>query len=247
MTLAKIKLDENCKMPLYHQLNEQIYELIQQGALKPGDILPSEREICDKYNISRGTVRQAIDILVNKGYVIRKRGKGTVIKHPVLNHDLIGDFSFGKGMIQQGLRVNSDILFAGGVSGKKRITNRLNLDNKEKLIRIWRVRRANDEPWIIEDSYMQESRFLGVDTYDLTSRLLSDVLSDFYQTRLTRMDAFIEPTLAQEKHSELLNIKEGAPALVLDRVLFDERDNPVVYSQAFVRGDRCRYCFKTNR
>lgn len=93
---------------------------------------------------------------------------------------------------------------------------------------------------------MQESRFLGVDTYDLTSRLLSEVLSDFYQTRLTRMDAFIEPTLAQEKHSKLLDIKVGTPALVLDRVLFDERSNPVVYSQAFVRGDRCRYCFNTN-
>ncbi|MFZ5646048.1 MAG: GntR family transcriptional regulator [Bacillota bacterium] len=247
MTLAKIKLNDNSKLPLYYQLTEQIYELIQQGTLKPGDVLPSEREICEKYNLSRGTVRQAINILVNKGYVTRKQGKGTVIKHPTLDHDLIGDYSFGKGMIRQGLKIGSVVLFSGVIIGKKRMTNRLSLNGKAKLIGISRIRCANGEPWIIEDSYLPEDRFPGLETYDFTSRLLVEVLADFYHTRLARIEAFIEPTLAQENHSKLLGIEVGSPALVLDRVLYDEKNTPVVYSQAFVRGDRCRYYFKINR
>jgi len=247
MSPIKIKLSENSKLPLYYQLTEQIYDMILEGTLKPGDVLPSEREICEKYNVSRGTVRQAINILVNKGYVNRKQGKGTVIKHPTLDHDLIGDYSFGKGMIRQGLRISSKVLSSGVIIGKKRMTNRLSLNSKAKLIKISRIRCANDEPWIIEDSYLPEGRFSGLDTYDFTSRLIVDVLADFYNTRLTRIEAFIEPTLAQDNHSKLLDIEAGSPALVLDRVLYDEKSIPVVYSQAFVRGDRCRYYFKINR
>jgi len=247
MTLLNLNIDDNSKLPLYYQLSEQIHEQIREGHLKPGDTLPSEREICEKYNLSRGTIRQAINLLVNKGYVSRKQGKGTIIKHPALDHDLIGDYSFGKGMIRQGLMISSTVLFAGVMVGKKRITNRLNLESKSRIIKISRIRRANDEPWIIEDSYLPENRFPGLDTYDYTSRLLVDVLADFYHTRLSRIEAFIEPTLAEENHSRLLGIGEGSPALVLDRVLYDDKNKPVVYSQAFVRGDRCRYYFKVNR
>lgn len=247
MKTLKIKLDDNSKLPLYHQLTEQIYELIQQGALKPGDVLPSEREICEKYNVSRGTVRQAINILVSKGYVSRKQGKGTVIKHPALDHDLIGDYSFGKGMIRQGLKISSIVLFSDVTIGKKRMTNRLGLHSKSKLIRISRIRCANDEPWIIEDSYLPEDKFSGLDSYDFTSCLLVEVLASHYCTRLARIEAYIEPTLAEDNHSRLLGIEVGSPALVLDRVLYDEKNTPVVYSQAFVRGDRCRYYFKVNR
>ncbi|GBF33668.1 transcriptional regulator [Desulfocucumis palustris] len=247
MVLFNINLDESSKLPLYHQLAEQLCEIIQRGNLKPGDVLPSEREICDKFNVSRGTVRQAINNLVSKGYVSRKQGKGTVIKHPVLDHDLIGDYSFGKGMLRQGLKVSSAVLFSGVIIGKKRITNRLALSSKAKLIKISRIRFANDEPWIIEDSYLPEERFSGLETYDFTSHLLVEVLANVYYTRLSRIEAYIEPTLAGEINSKLLGIDVGSPALVLDRVLYDEKGIPVVCGQAFVRGDRCRYYFKINR
>ncbi len=245
--LSNIQLNETAKIPLYYQLSDQIYDAIRQGVLKPGDMLPSERDFCEKCNVSRGTVRQAINILVNKGCLSRKQGKGTVIKHPVLNHDLIGDYSFGKGIIRQGLRISSLVLFSDVVAGKKRITSRLNLDNKARLIKISRIRCANEEPWIIEEAYLPESRFPNLNTLDFTTHLLVDVLMDSYQTRLARIEAFIEPTLANEDHAKLLDIEIGAPALVLDRLLFDENETPVVYSQAFVRGDRCRYYFKINR
>ncbi len=242
-----IKLDESSKLPLYYQLTEQFYELIKQGALKPGDTLPSEREICEEFNVSRGTVRQAINILVSKGYVTRKQGKGTVIKHPALDHDLIGDYSFGKGMLRQGLKVTSMVLFSDVIIGKKRVTNRLGLPAKARLIKISRIRFANDEPWIIEESYLPDEKFSGLEAYDYTSCLLVEVLAESYRTHLARIEAYIEPTLAEENHSKLLGIEIGSPALVLDRILYDDKNHPVVYSQAFVRGDRCRYYFKVNR
>ncbi len=245
MSFVKIQLNEDSKTPLYHQMSEQIFSAIENRKLKPGDPLPSERELCETYGVSRGTVRQAIQALANLGYITRKQGKGTIIKHPTLNHDLIGDFSFGAGMLRQGLRVKSIVIFSDVIVGRKSINGRLRLENKALLTKILRIRCANDEPWIIEYSYLSAEEFPGIEQLDFTSRLLVDYLSQDYGTRIGRVEAFIEPTVADEDHSALLGIKVGSPALVLDRILYDVKGSPVVYSQAFVRGDRCRYYFKT--
>lgn len=80
MSFTKVRLNEDSKTPLYHQMSEQIYSDIESRRLKPGDPLPSERELCETYGVSRGTVRQAIQALANLGYITRKQGKGTIIK-----------------------------------------------------------------------------------------------------------------------------------------------------------------------
>lgn len=247
MSLANFKLDEDSRVPLYYQISEQIFDRIQQGDLHPGDPLPSERELCEMYGVSRGTIRQAILALSEKGYIRRKQGKGTVIKHPTLHHDLIGDYSFGAGIMRQGMRISSIVLYLGVVIGKRSITNRLNLESKSDLIRLHRIRCANDEPWIIEDSFLPAGIFPNLERHDFSNALLIDTLAKDYHTRLKRIEAFIEPTVAAEEHARLLGVQVGSPALVLDRVLFDMENRPVVYSQSFVRGDRCRYCFKTSR
>ena len=247
MDLVKIELNELNKIPFYYQITEYLYDQIKKGNFNPGDSLPPERELCEKFGVSRGTIRQATNILAMKGFVRRKQGKGTVIAHPTLEHDLIGDYSFGKGMIKQGLKCASEVLFIGAIEGKKGITNRLKLPSKERLIKISRIRYANDEPWIIEDSYLPEKQFPGLHKLDFASRLLVENLAYSYNTLLSRIEAFVEPTLANEDSAKILGIKIGSPALVLDRVLFNDKNEPVVYSHAFIRGDRCRYYFKVSR
>lgn len=247
MDLVKIELNELNKIPFYYQITEYLHDQIKKGDFNPGDSLPPERELCEQFGVSRGTIRQAINILAIKGFVRRKQGKGTVITHPTLEHDLIGDYSFGKGMIKQGLKCTSKVLAISVIEGKKAITTRLKLPGKARLIKISRIRYANDEPWIIEDSYLPEKQFPGLYNLDFTSHLLVENLVYSYNTLLSRVEAFVEPTIAEEDYAELLGLKIGSPALVLDRVLFNDKNEPVVYSHAFIRGDRCRYYFKVSR
>lgn len=247
MAVTKLQLDEESKIPLYYQITEALLERIKEGDLKPGDALPSERELCEMYSVSRGTIRQAVQALAEKDYIRRKQGKGTMIKHPTLHHDLIGDYSFGAGIMRQGMSVSSIVLAHGVVIGKRSITNRLHLESKADLIRLHRVRCANEEPWIIEESYLPRKYFPDLEKYDFSRSLLTEILAKHYHTRLKRIEAFIEPTTADEEHARLLGIRIGSPALVLDRVMFNDENKPVLYNQSFVRGDRCRYCFKTSR
>ena len=81
--------DKDVPVPLYYQLKEIIREDIERGRLSPGRSIPSERELVDRYNISRMTVRQAISELVVEGYLYRQRGKGTFVAEPKIKQKLL--------------------------------------------------------------------------------------------------------------------------------------------------------------
>lgn len=242
-----ITLDRASMVPLYYQLKEQIYEQIKSGELKSGDLLPSESELCETYKLSRGTVRQAINMLAEKGYVVRERGKGTCVRRPSLNHDLLGDYSFGLGIKRQGLTLKTQTLLVEVIPGKKSVTDRLQLDKKANVIHLIRIRWADDEPWIYEETYLEADSYPGLEDYDFDKDLLTDILVEKYHVNLTQVSAYVEPTIINAKYAELLQIKEGLPALVMDRVIFQEGNLPAFYSHALIRGDRCRYYFNVTR
>ena len=156
-----IALDRQSMVPLYYQLKEQLLQQIQSGALQSGDLLPSETEMCQTYGLSRGTVRQAINMLAEKGYVIKERGKGTCVRRPSLNHDLLGDYSFGMGILKQGLTLKTQTLQKEIIPGKKSISDRLEIDRKAEVLHLIRIRWANEEPWIYEETYLEAAAFPG--------------------------------------------------------------------------------------
>ena len=169
-------IDKYSKVPLYHQLIENILESIRLGKLKPGDFLPPEEEICQLTGTSRGTVRQAINSLVDKGHVIRERGKGTQIKPPTLNHDLVGDFSFANGIKKIGLVPSTKVLSTEVIPGRNGVTGRLALAKKEMVFKMKRIRCADNEPWLYETTYISEEKFPGIHEFDFEANLLIDIL-----------------------------------------------------------------------
>src|SRR5690625_792519 len=95
-------IDKNSPLPIYYQLSEQIKRLIETEQLLPGDLLPSEREYAERYNISRMTVRQAISNLVTESLLYRKKGKGTFVAEKKFEQNLQGLTSFSEDMQLRG-------------------------------------------------------------------------------------------------------------------------------------------------
>ena len=242
-----IALDRQSMVPLYYQLKEQLLQQIQSGALQSGDLLPSETEMCQTYGLSRGTVRQAINMLAEKGYVIKERGKGTCVRRPSLNHDLLGDYSFGMGILKQGLTLKTQTLHKEIIPGTKSISDRLEIDRKAEVLHLIRIRWANEEPWIYEETYLEAAAFPGLAEHDFDKELLTKILVQDYHVHLARVFAFVEPTMITEKYAKLLQLKKDLPALVMDRVIYQQNNKPAFYSHALIRGDRCRYYFNVTR
>src|SRR3954471_13942573 len=103
-------INKNSPIPIYYQLEGYIKELIENGELQPGDVLPPEREYAEKYQISRMTVRQAFTQLVNEGYLYRLQGKGTFIAERKIEKPLQGITSFTEDMKARGLTPGSQLI-----------------------------------------------------------------------------------------------------------------------------------------
>src|SRR5690606_36647664 len=109
MKMAR-RVSKNSPIPLYYQLKEILQEMIDNEELKPGDALPSERELCEILGISRMTVRKAVMDLVNEGIVYREQGKGTFVAKPKSKHLLNKLQGFTEEMEEKGLKVKTQIL-----------------------------------------------------------------------------------------------------------------------------------------
>jgi GntR family transcriptional regulator len=148
------RINRNSKLPLYHQLYEILRSNITRGEWQPGDVIPPESELIDRYQVSRTTVRQVLDMLVNEGLIYRQRGRGTFVAHPTVEQALVRIISFTEDMRQRGFKPGTKVLSSGLVPAPRDIAEKLGVEPGEELARLERLRLADDEPMSIEDSYL---------------------------------------------------------------------------------------------
>lgn len=153
--ILKLPLSLDSEIPLYSQLMGIIKRSITSGALKVGDLLPSEAELCRAYDISRNTVRQAIGALEEEGFVVRKRGKGTFVSDPNTRRKGV-QYSFTTEISQLGKSPSSTLVDFAVITPSPRIVALMGLEPGVKVYRFTRVRNVDGAPLILETSYYPE-------------------------------------------------------------------------------------------
>lgn len=237
----KGSLDHESFIPLYHQLKQIIEEKIGLGEWKTGDKILSENELRQMYAISRNTVQRALDELVQEGVLERKQGKGTFVAKPKIDQPLTGFYSFSKVIADQGMRPKDIILDVRTVPAEYKITRRLKIRQNDEVISLQRLRTANDDPIILETSYLPRVLVKKLSRVDLEQYSLYDLLEKKYGIIVVKAKETFEPVLVREEEEELLGVKAGTPGLLLDRIAYDTNGRAVEYCRSIVRGDRCRF------
>lgn len=225
-------LDPQSPTPLYLQLAEQIRSAIGEGAIKVGDAVPSEREISLSSGISRVTVRKALDLLLREGLLSRKRGSGTYIA-PRIEQSAALLAGFSAEMRNRGLEPGTVWIerTIGIATPEEALALALGID--ARVVRIARVRTADDEPLAIERAtvpviFLPDPDF-GPSLYEaLTARGLRPVRG------LQRLQA----SLATPDEARLLDIPGGAAVLRIERRAFLADGRPVEYTRSAYRSDR---------
>lgn len=235
-------LQQNSVIPLYHQLMERLKESIERESWKPGDKIPSENQLMDEYGVSRNTAKKAIEELVQEGILYRIQGKGTFVAKPKLQQSLMGFYSFRKVLKENGLNPKDIILKIEEVKPSKKIMNALQLDGNENVIEMKRLRCANNEPFILESSFIPKSVVTDMEQLKKVGEIsLYDLLAQQFNVVVSRAKEAFEPVLIRADESEYLQTKDGRPALLLERIAYDSAEQPVEYCRSIVRGDRCRF------
>lgn len=231
-------LDKDSPIPLYYQLVETLREQIRSGELKPGAQLPPERDLSERYSISRMTVRQALQYLIREEALVARQGLGTFAAEPKLTYNPLHVLGFTEDMMRRGAAATSRVIEQALVEPPASIAAQLNLRPKERATRIVRLRLSDGAPMLLETVYVPAKRFVGLERANLSKQSLYQLMRDRYGVRLSGSRHTIEAVQANEYESELFGTQPGLAMILLEGVTYDEDDQPVEYFKAVYRGDR---------
>lgn len=232
-------LNRNSKLPLYHQLYESLRSRILRGDWQAGDMIPSGSELIEQYGVSRITVRQALDILVNEGLIYRQRGRGTFVSHPPIEASLSRMINFTEDMLERGLEPSTKVLSKSTGPVSKTTAKKLEIDVGEELAMIKRLRLANDEPISVEIAHFPHKLCPGLlEAHDYSEYSLRQTLEQDYGIQLTYAKQVIHAIAAPEDRAKLLAIEPDAPLFYIERVSYSQHNKPVEYLRIYYRSDR---------
>jgi GntR family transcriptional regulator len=239
-------IDKNSPLPLYFQLEEEIKQLIESEQFTPGTLLPSERELSEKYKISRMTVRQAITNLANKGYLYREKGKGTFVAEKKFEQDLQGLTSFTEDMKSRGLTPGSKLIKFGVIDAFIDVKKKLMVEENEPIFQIQRIRLANEQPIALETSYIPV-KFAPELNEDILKGSIYQYVENQSRLKIGSATQILESSVVNQFEIEHLNLKKGDPVLLIERHTLLEDGRPLEIVKSSYRADKYKFTINIKR
>jgi len=208
------------RAPIYQRLADELFAAIRAGAYPPGTKIPSEHELADSHGASRPTVRQATDVLIARGVLVRKRGSGTFVRSVPTQVDL---FSLGGTMVSfeaGGIAVETELL---GVPERLAIHDASHPFVGREVIRIARVASSAGTPVLFEELDFDAAYFEGLADVDLAKRSISDVIARRFQARAIGADQSFRVERLHARDAAPLGLAPRTPVLRVDRTLHFDR------------------------
>ena len=228
-------------MPLYVQIMENIDHLIESHEWTVGSMLPTEKELCNIYNVSKITVREALKLLVRDGKLRRVAGKGTFVTKPKLEQNLDRFFSFSKWAIQNNLESATRVLKVDIDQCDDHIAKHLSLKDEREVTRIERIRLGDNEPLMVEFIWVPTSICPNLYLQDLANVPLNDIVRNSYALPIIKATESIEAIFSDDYISRLLNIERESLLLSVEHTAFTHGSKSIYIARSFYRGDRVKF------
>ena len=234
-----MRLDQMSGIPLYVQIREKLRSQLAQ--MEPGDPIPVEAELGEKFRASRITVRRAVEDLVAEGLLTRQQGRGTFVQRPKLTHELSLITSWTEQLRTLGFTPKTAHRKVRLENAPRYLIEALRLDYDEQVIRIERVRLASREPISYMINYLP-ARLVGVfHQRKFTEESLYEVLERDYGLKPAMSVDTVGTRPASEEEADALRIERKAPVLSVRRVSYLEDGTPLELAVVASRGDRYQY------
>lgn len=234
------KLDRNSSIPLYQQLKESLAAHIEQN-LKSGDMLPTEPEIEEMYQVSRMTVRKAIEELVAEGLVTKQQGRGTFVQSPGIVQEAGRITSWTEEMKLKGKETKTIGLQILEIQPSNKLAADLSLKKTEKVICIKRIRVVDGEPIAIMVNYLRSSLLPGFLETGLRSESLYEELENRYNIVIEKATERIRAREATELEAISLSIPPYSAVLHVTRLSYLSDGTPFEVVEMITRADRYQY------
>lgn len=227
----------------YEQIALDIQKKINNGQYLPNDQLPLEKEMCIQYNVSRITIKKAMDKLVMNGSVVKRRGAGTFVKDVDLEE--ITDISTSKQFngfsgSHIGEKIETKVIDFKVINPSQEIANKLKMEKDDFVYYICRVRYAEDKPCVVEYTYMPIDVISGIKR-DMLDGSIYRYIEEDLKLKIKSAHRTVRALIGNDLEKEELNIDDNMPILQVEQIAFLDNGQPFEYSKSSHRGDKFEF------
>ncbi|MBZ9655259.1 GntR family transcriptional regulator [Phyllobacterium lublinensis] len=230
--------------PLWAQVKSSLIEMIADGRMEPRSKLPSETELCAKFNVSRTVVREALKQLVFERLVYKHQGKGSFVAERRDEQDFIGStVGFSDELMGKNKLVTRHVIRQEVALPTSRARKLLRLERDERVVMIDRVMLVDGEPRTLVRISLRQSAVPGLEALPLEKRSLYETLRRQYGISLKRAERWIEAYTPTHEEAQLLQVAPNTPLVSIESCSYGDGDDPLEYFVAIYRTDRARLHF----
>lgn len=222
--------------PLYVQIQEDLIARIRSGEFKVGDMIPSQKMLAAAYGVSDITVRKALDLLVNEGYLYRIQGKGTFVAERKINR-VLNLMSFTEEMSSRGLEVESRVMELKVITDR-RVARELKILPTKEIVKITRLRLVDGKPYALQTSYIPAA-IASLEHMEKMREMSSlyQVLKEIGVQPSKAHEIYRADVLTDHRLCRLLQAQHGEPILAVERYTYTKDEILFEYVQSILKGN----------
>jgi len=244
------KLDKKSKLPYYYQVYEYLLRKISGNELREGYQIPNEMILCELFNVSRTTIREALRELELNGYVSRGRGLGTfILKRSVESGALQKVSSIVDELKDKGIHIEAKILEQSIIEPEEKIRVKLEIEKNIKVLFIKRLMLSDNEPLYITKAYFPNDIFKPIKKEYLSNLSFTKLVQEYFKFNITGRKRILQPDLPDEETAKLLEIKQDEKKVISYIETFWSFDfkgqTRLIYFAEYFRGSKSKFIFES--
>ena len=224
----------------YQQVHQYLKEKIDNGVYGVGDMLPTELELCGQFQVSRTTIRRAVDLLAREGYLQAKQGSGTIVLDYKTKQSLNKVTSITETLLKRGINVHSKSIYVDALPASPQLAEKLNVAPGTMLARVQRIQMADEKPIAIMENVMVADSVPDLQRFSKSSRSLYRFLEDEYGIVIDKAYDRITARSASFHEAEMLQVPVGSALILFNRICYHQ-EKPVCYDHLSIVGDRYEF------
>jgi GntR family transcriptional regulator len=228
-------------IPRHTQITNWLRKQIESGIYEPEEKLPSENELAKMFDVSRVTIRRAMQSLENESVIYRCQGLGSFVSDERAPHTLVRLTDFNEDMSMAGINPSSKVLRFEPVEAPQWLSDRLKIDSDNKVLRVDRLRLGDDEPIAFDTTWLPIFYGQLLDIDQLKNETIYSILEQKYDITITKGCYRMSASLAEPEVADALQVEPATALFLIDRLSFTIGEKPVYYQKRYYRNDKVMY------
>jgi len=229
------EIDRDSPTPIFEQITNWMREKILSGEWEDNHKLTAETDLAEELNVSRGTIRKAIESLTSQHLLVRIHGKGTFVKNQLLleqkpNWRLAG---FSRDLISRGIPFSTEVLAKEIIHPPLDVRDLLKLKPDDLIFHMYRLRKINDQPVLLIENHLKYNGCQGLEKIDFSQKQLYITLEDEFGIKFDWSRRTYKAMTADERIIRLLQLPKYSPLMYLEELYHNTESTPIEYTRAW--------------